>query len=400
MIGQVNHAERHPAVRRRYHLHLPGVIYAAVAVFTAVGAINSQNNLLFWLFGVAVAGLILSGFVSGSALMGVQVEREPIAECAAGGTMVIRYRVRNRNRFIPACALTITESASVRRGRSPPTWTAHLPQPTAFVAHVGPRQVVHAEAIVSPTRRGEATFLRITVSSAFPFGMTRKSVIFEQPQGAIVHPAPAPVRHGLLRTLGPRGDGSAAALRSAGVGGEYYGLREYAPGDSHRLIAWRASARTGQLVVRQTSRPAPRRLWIVLDVAPGTGADGQADALREDAVSLAAGVATAAFEHGYAVGLSLGGECTRLAARSGRSALRALLTELALFDSPSASSPGGQATAPLPGRSDAFVIISERSATGLSVPGSALRLSADEPGAWSASGTALTVRPPRGEQRR
>ncbi len=399
MIAHASHAGRPPAVRRRYHLHLPGVIYAAVAVFTAIGAINSQNNLLFWLFGVAVAGLILSGFVSGSALMGVQVEREPIAECAVGGTMVIRYSVRNRNRFIPACALTITESHADRRGRTPPTWAAHLPQPMAFVAHVGPRQVVHAEAVVSPTRRGEATFSRITVSSAFPFGLTRKSVTFEQPQGAIVHPSPAPVRPGLLRALGPQGDGSAAALRSAGVGGEYYGLREYAPGDSHRLIAWRASARTGQLVVRQTSRPAPRRLWIVLELEPRLGSDERADSLREEAVSLAAGVATAAFEQGYAVGLSLGAEGTRLAARSGRSALRALLTELALFDAPSVSHAGAQAAAPLPGRSDAFVVVSQRSEAGLTAPPGALRLSANEPGAWIASGAEPPARPPDGAAR-
>ncbi|HRQ72155.1 MAG TPA: DUF58 domain-containing protein [Phycisphaerales bacterium] len=396
MIAHPKHAGPLPAVRRRYHLHLPGVVYAAVAVFTAVGAINSQNNLLFWLFGVAVAGLILSGFVSGSALMGVQVEREPIAESAVGGAVVIRYTVRNRNRFVPACALTITESQAVRRGHAAPTWTAHLPQPMAFVAHVGPRQAVHAEAIVSPTRRGEATFSRITVSSAFPFGLTRKSVTFEQPQGAIVHPSPAPIRHGLLRTLRPRGDGNAAALRSAGVGGEYYGLREYSPGDSHRLIAWRASARTGQLVVRQTSRPAPRRLWIVLDLAPETESHETADPLREEAVSLAAGVATAAFEYGYAVGLSIGGRGTRLAARSGRSALRALLTELALFDAPSLSPPGGQPAAPPPGRSDAFVVISERNAPGLLMPGGAMKLSADKPEAWIASGAGQKAQSPDG----
>ncbi len=386
MIARLHEDGRSRAVRRRYHLHLPGMVYASVAVFTAVGALNSQNNLLFWLFGVAVAGLILSGFVSGSALMGVQVERETIPESAVGAQMVVRYRVRNRNRFVPACALTITESPTSRRGRSPPSWPSHAPQPVAFIAHVGPRQTVHAEALVWPTRRGEATFSRITVSSAFPFGLTRKSVTFEQEQGAIVHPRPAPLRSGVLRSLGPQGDGSAAALRSAGLGGEFYGLREYSPGDSHRLIAWRASARTGQLVVRQTSRPAPRRLWIVLDVPREPATDDAPAALREEAISLAAGVATSAFEDGYAVGLTIGGGA-RLAARSGRPALRALLTELALFDAPAGAPPGEPANVPPPGRFDAFVVVSERRASGLTTPGGTLRLSADEAALWIAPAT-------------
>lgn len=385
-------APRPPAVRRRYHLHLPGLVYAAVAVFTAVGALNSQNNLLFWLFGVAVAGLILSGFVSGSALMGVHVEREPIPECAVGGRMVVRYRVRNRNRFIPACALTITESPASRRGREAPSWPKHTPQPVAFVAHVGPRQTVHAEAVVWPTRRGEAIFSRITVSSTFPFGLTRKSVTFQQRQAAIVHPRPLPLRARLLQTLGPQGDGSAAALRSAGSGGEFYGLREYSTGDSHRLIAWRASARTGQLVVRQTSRPAPRRLWIVLDVPPTPSTGDIPEATREDAISLAAAVATAAFEDGYAVGLTIP-DGARLAPRSGRPALRALLNELALFDAPTPTLSGEHANVPPPGRFDAFVVVSEYGDRGWPTPGRALRLAADAPDAWLAPGAPTNLAP-------
>ena len=36
---------------RRYHFHFPGVLFAVVTLLLGIGAINSQNNLLFLLFG-------------------------------------------------------------------------------------------------------------------------------------------------------------------------------------------------------------------------------------------------------------------------------------------------------------------------------------------------------------
>jgi hypothetical protein len=42
-------------VSRRYHLHFPGLVYIATTVMLAFGAVQSQNNLLFWAFGIAVA---------------------------------------------------------------------------------------------------------------------------------------------------------------------------------------------------------------------------------------------------------------------------------------------------------------------------------------------------------
>ena len=50
---------------RRYHLNLPIVIYSVLLTLLSMAALNSQNNLLFWLCGLTVAGLLLSGLISG-----------------------------------------------------------------------------------------------------------------------------------------------------------------------------------------------------------------------------------------------------------------------------------------------------------------------------------------------
>jgi hypothetical protein len=42
--------------QRRYHFRYAGLIYIGVTVFIAIGALNSQNNLLFWAWGWRSAG--------------------------------------------------------------------------------------------------------------------------------------------------------------------------------------------------------------------------------------------------------------------------------------------------------------------------------------------------------
>jgi uncharacterized protein (DUF58 family) len=85
---------------------------------------------------------------------------------------------------------------------------------------------------------------------------------------------------------------------SAGARGEYRGLRPYRPGDDPRDVHWRTTARVGHPVVREYERDRSRALWLCLDLrAP----DGD---LAEDAVEIAAAVASAALKRGEAFGLA------------------------------------------------------------------------------------------------
>ncbi|XOV76788.1 MAG: hypothetical protein ACFHWZ_08095 [Phycisphaerales bacterium] len=66
-------------VARRYHMHSGGVFYIVVTVLLGIGSINSQNNLLFIVFGVALGAMLVSGVVSGAMMMGLEVDRRPVA---------------------------------------------------------------------------------------------------------------------------------------------------------------------------------------------------------------------------------------------------------------------------------------------------------------------------------
>lgn len=100
-------------------------------------------------------------------------------------------------------------------------------------------------------------------------------------------------------------------------------VREYVLGDEIRLLHWKATARTGQLMVREYADPAQPLLTVVLDTRP---AALSAESF-EDAVEVAASLLSASALAGQYCRLitSTGGETP---VRTGASAARALLDEL------------------------------------------------------------------------
>ena len=278
----------------------------------AIGAFNSQNNLLFLGFGFGLGLLIVSGVLSGAMLMGLDVARERVPDARAGSVATIRYRVHNTNRFFPpAFALSISEagwsaappaawwSRFGRRIRLPAR-PAPISHPLAFVAHVGPGQTAFSDAPVRALHRGVVPLTTIRVTTTFPFGLMVKTLEFDQPDEMVVTPEPVPCRAASLRTRAQKTRDGLASPRP-GQGDEFFALREYRPGDAQRQIAWRASARRGHLLVRQNASPAPERLWIVLLI----GAGQSSEALDERAIGLAAGIIEDAARAGMAIGLAV-----------------------------------------------------------------------------------------------
>lgn len=361
-------------VRRTYRFRVAGLIYLTVTGFLSVAAISSQNNLLFWCLGVAVAGIAVSGLISGVGLMGVRAERLHVPDASAGGTMVVRYRVRNVNRFAPAFGLTIYERSKARRRRATHPWRLRISTPVAYVACVGPGQSVIAEGEPSAFKRGRVQFTEFVVVSAFPFGLANKALRFVQRREALVLPREAPVRPEIVRPASSIGDRVGSVSSRGGEIGDVFGVREYIPGDPPRSIAWRASARHGDLVVRQHVSPTPRRLWVRLELA----ADEPEDE-REAAISLAAGVLRAGANLGYGVGVVLpspgAGESVSAAGLPGSLTLLASLGEPELL-------PGAGATAPTFGRRDSVITVGARAGGRRS--GQGVFLAADSPAGWSA----------------
>ena len=80
---------------------------------------------------------------------------------------------------------------------------------------------------------------------------------------------PAVIDYRPWALVGARRAGGEQPRARAGGGSDLLALRRYAAGDSHRLIHWKASARTQQLLVRQFTTESSQGfdLWVRTDAA-------------------------------------------------------------------------------------------------------------------------------------
>ncbi|MEX0741999.1 MAG: DUF58 domain-containing protein, partial [Phycisphaeraceae bacterium] len=213
--------------------------------------------------------------------------------------MNLQYEIVNSKRFLPCFSLRVEELDGAERlsGRA-----------QSYCLHVGPGATGRADGVGWPTRRGEVRFKRIRVSTTFPFGILRKSVIFNQSASTFIFPRLHRLDRSLFTRLRSHDPDGNSMTQEADGGDEFFGLREYRPGDSLRSIHWRHSARTGRLVSREMSKLSPPRLMVVLDVRNSAAEDEKA----EEAISFAASVANEAYRLGEEVGLAVvGARCPK-----------------------------------------------------------------------------------------
>jgi uncharacterized protein (DUF58 family) len=252
------------AVRRESKLTFGGFLYIGVTVFLAIGAVNSQNNLLFWLFGVAIATIFVSGLISGNALMRTRLHAKALHEVHAGQRVHLHYTITNQSRFFPLFACLVTEftPSVIRRGRLLP----------ASVVHIAPNSASSSVGSFVPMHRGRVILRDIRLSTRFPFGLLQKALVFEQPRPLMVLPHPLRLRSDLLTHTRTQGEDALRRSMRGGHGNEFWGLREYRPGDPRRRIAWKQSARRDSLVVVEQAESFSMRIWIVI-IEPDSNED-------------------------------------------------------------------------------------------------------------------------------
>jgi uncharacterized protein (DUF58 family) len=130
-----------------------------------------------------------------------------------------------------------------------------------------PQGEVKLDWVFKPGRRGRLRVELESIGSQFPFGFLKKNLVTVLREEVVVWPAPVAYRR--LAALGARRTAGGERLNRPGSGGDLLALRRYATGDSHRLVHWKASARSRELLVRQfaAERTEGFLFWLRTDAA-------------------------------------------------------------------------------------------------------------------------------------
>ena len=181
-------------------------------------------------------------------------------------------------------------------------------------------------------RRGLYRFSALRLETRFPFGILEHRRRMAIDGELIVYPAPRPLADFIeLLPL----DYGREESRQKGSGSDLYGIRQSLRTDHHQRVDWKATARTGQLMVREHARDDDWRVTIVFRVQGPDGArPGGAslgDEKYEAAIVLAASLADNLIGEGAAVRFIISGhrEGSVIPFASGQAQLLSILDLLA-----------------------------------------------------------------------
>ncbi len=226
------------------------LIVVATASFV-VGRIFGALEL-FLLGSMMVVVLLIAVLSTSTSRLDLAIGRTAApVRLRAGAPARIDLTLRNNGRRSPALLLR----DEVQETKAATLMLAPIPSgETARVAYRLPTR-----------RRGILRVGPLDLTIGDPLGLTRSVVRASRDVSLTVHAALVDLET-LHASAGRDPTADQQAIRTLAVSGdEFYALRPYEIGDELRRVHWPATARTGELVVRQEERSRTGRVTVVLD---------------------------------------------------------------------------------------------------------------------------------------
>ncbi len=223
-----------------------GLVYALMTFAMLLGSMNYNNNLSFVLtFILAGLGLV-SMHQCQRNLVGLELSFAGIEPVFAGQTARFRVAISNH-------------SKNARRSIGLSTQFS-----VSDVQDLPPGESKIFTLAVATKERGWISLDRFGIGTLFPFELFRswawlhmdlKGLVYPHPDDHPPPPPPTQTAHG-HRQHDARGEE------------DFAGLRKYHEGDSPRHVAWKAYARSGQLLSKQFAGADTSSQWFDFDAVP------------------------------------------------------------------------------------------------------------------------------------
>lgn len=276
-----------------------GIVYVMATLLIGVAALNTGNNLLYLIISAMLAAVLVSGVCSSLVLGGLTLTVNLPQHVFAGERATGSLELHNSRRWLPSLSISAVpprERTAKKAWRSepgtigfPPHWprqrqwfsmkdwkirhvadapvTPSIFQGAIHFPLIPARSTAHAEIELCFQRRGVHRQDAFAISTVFPFGLLVKRRNVEVARELVVYPQVDAASQ--LALLLPAIASDISSMH-AGTGQDLLHIRGYTPGDSANHVDWKATAKSGELKVREFARDEEARLRIVFD-NPGPG---------------------------------------------------------------------------------------------------------------------------------
>ena len=268
--------------RSRVVIPREGVVYLAIMLTLAVGALLGHRNMPLLVFGMMAGPFVLNGWIVYVMLKNVSLTRRVPRRAMVGEFVAVEIEVTNGKRVMASHLLEVRDRVSggkLSKGTRDEEGTVTYLRIPAHDSRTGRYQLRFAE-------RGRYQLGPMRVSSRFPLGIGERGQIDSQTTQLIVHPQVGTLLPAWQRQQKELSEASHRARFRMGLfDDEFHRIREFRSGDNPRSIHWKSTAKRGQLMVREYQQNRHADSLVVLDLPKSGTWDSEA---IEMAVSLAA----------------------------------------------------------------------------------------------------------------
>lgn len=279
-------AARYRRWPRRLKFYREGFWLIFMVFGLGIAAINTGHNLLYLLLGFLLAIISLSGVFSERVLKHARADFVSPGPVHAGEAQRVAALVHNNRKW-----------GRIYSVRSFPLLDDNVVEVVpAYAPELQAGEQGNHLLRLRFARRGVYRSEWAQLETDFPFGLVCKSRVLRS--DAVFRVWPRVFDLELTHPSAFQRAEEQSGARVSPVGEEFYGVRDYRPGDPQHRIHWRLTARRQKPIVRELELPRSPQLIVTCRI-PALG-----DLEKEDRYAeVAASVALKALDMGYAVGL-------------------------------------------------------------------------------------------------
>lgn len=168
-------------------------------------------------------------------------------------------------------------------------------------------------------QRGVFDIGPLEVRREFPLGLFKNRRVIDEHCSIKIYPHLYPNRGFHLLVGGTKERVGLNTIDKSGLSNDFFGVREYRPGDSRRLIHWKSTARQEKLMVKELEMPADLDLTAVIDLDGSAWSGDDKYNTFEYSVKIVGSVSQEVLEKGYGLRLiALGDGRQEMTVKGGR----------------------------------------------------------------------------------
>jgi len=240
-----------------------GLYYLAFLALVFFVALVGEVNLLMVLAGMFVGPVWFGWRLVARTLRGLEVRRRMPRSICAGDLLLVDLELVNPRRRLGSWAVEVEERIQSEGAAA----VSGVLRPGVYFPYVPAGQSRCRTYRGRLPQRGRYRFAPAAVSTRFPFGFFRRTVLVGPAAALVVYPRLGRLTPRWLARHRESFEGSHRRERQHGrTSGDLFGVRPWRSGDARRHIHWRSSARHGTLVVRQYDRHRNRDVAVLVNL--------------------------------------------------------------------------------------------------------------------------------------